>query len=207
MESDNYMKTREAYRQLGRKYIENSAGIKLHKLEEFMKLLPKGGRVLDVGCFGGRDSKKFADGGFEVTGIDVVDIFIEEAKKYVPQAKFLEMDMLEMDFPENYFDAVVAHAVLLHLERKDVPRALAGLYRVLKPGGKLYAGVKMGQGQGLMPDKMADGLERYFTYFSKEEYEGYIKDAGFKVILSDISGDYVGRGLQWIVAWGEKPCD
>ena len=203
--NENYKKTRDAYRKLGKQYIENTASINLHVLPEFMKRLPKGGRVLDVGCIGGRDSKKFADAGFEVIGIDVVDVFLEEARKYVPQAKFLEMDMLKIDFPDNYFDGILAHAVLLHLEKNDVSGVLANFYRILKKGGIIDVGVKLGEGEGFEADgKLAENEKRFFSYFNKEEIESYVKEAGFEIILSQISPDYVGRGREWIIVWGEK---
>lgn len=208
MENNNYKKTIEAYQALGKRYIENAANINLHALEDFMKLLPKGGRVLDAGCFGGRDSKKFADAGFEVTGIDLADVFIEEARKYVPQAKFMKMDILEMNFEESYFDGVLAQAVLLHLERSDVPRALKNFWRVLKPAGKIYVGVKEGKGFEMAADKeLAAGYKRYFTYFKKEEMETYMREAGFKIKFCEFAPDYVGRDKKWIIIWGEKSRD
>jgi len=205
MISDNYKKTAETYRNLGKKYIENAAAINLRALPEFMKVLPRGGRVLDVGCFGGRDSKKFVDAGFAVTGIDMVDVFIREARIYEPRAEFLEMDLLEIDLPENNFDGILAQAVLLHLEKKDIPKALANFYRILKRGGKVYVGVKAGEGQGWEADKLADNKERFFSYFSKTEIESYMTAAGFKIIFSEMSPDYVGRDKEWIIVWGQKP--
>jgi len=204
MNSEKYKITAETYCKLGKKYIDNAAEINLRALPEFMKILPPGGRVLDVGCFGGRDSKKFVDAGFSVTGIDVVDVFIREAKKYAPRAEFLEMDLLEMDFPAGSFDGILAQAVLLHLEKRDIPKALANFHCVLKKGGKVYIGVKRGEGEGWNADKLADNAKRFFSYYTKEEIEGYVAQAGFEIIHSEISPDYVGRDKEWIIVWGAK---
>lgn len=116
------------------------------KVFDFIKTLPKGGRILDVGCSAGRDSKRFAQNGFEIIGIDLVDVFLQEARKNVPEAKFLKMDLRRLNFSENYFDAIWAMAVLLYIEKKDLPETLNGFYNVLKPRGKLFITVKRGSG-------------------------------------------------------------
>jgi ubiquinone/menaquinone biosynthesis C-methylase UbiE len=105
-EEDTYKKTIELYEKLGKKYLEDIAGVVIRELPNFMRALPKGGKVLDVGCAGGRDSKKLVEAGFEVTGIDLVNVFLEEAEKNVPQAKFIRMDLLNLEFPDNYFDGI-----------------------------------------------------------------------------------------------------
>lgn len=49
-----------------------------------------------------------------------------------PLAKF-KMDILDIQFPDNFFDAVMCNHVLEHII--DDNRAMSELYRVLKPGG------------------------------------------------------------------------
>ena len=204
-DDDEYKITIQTYGDLGKRYIENSASIDLFVLNEFMGTLPKGGKVLDVGCVAGRDSKKLAAAGFDVTGIDVVDIFLEEARKNVAGAKFLKMDMLDISFPKNSFDGILAQAVLLHIRRSEVPKVLKDFYKILKPGGKIYVGVKRGDGEGWEADKLANNKKRFFTYFSGEGIARYMKEAGFKVIFLKLFSDYVKRkNTEWIVAWGEK---
>lgn len=205
MVSNSFKKTIKTYRQLGKQYIANVASINLPSLPKFMKVLPKGGKVLDVGCAGGRDSRKFVANGFSVVGIDAVDIFISEAKKRVPQADFIKTDVLKLDFPRNTFDGIWAQAVLLHLERKDVPTVLAKFYVILKSGGKIHVAVKEGEGQGWDCDKLANDKKRFFTYFSQKEMRNLFKKAGFKIILSKLVDDDAGREkIKWVVIWGEK---
>lgn len=205
LREDKYKKTIEAYEELGKKYIQSAEKLTPKEFSGFIKLLKKGGRILDVGCAGGRDSKKFIKKGFKVIGIDLVDAFLKEARKNVPRTKFLKMDSGKLKFPKNYFDGIWAQAVLLHIKRKDVPGALKGFYRVLKPEGKLHVRVKRGKGTAYIEDKLSGGKRRIFTYFSREEMEKFIKKAGFKIITSRIFPDESGRkDVKWISIWAEK---
>ena len=141
-------------------------------------------------------------------GIDLVDIFLNECKRKFPSTKFLKMDVRNLDFPANYFDAIWALVVLIHIEKKDIPRTLSNFYRVLRPGGKIMVSIKRGSGMRVKKEKLSENKGRLFVYFWKYEIEGLIKHAGFKIINSRFIADYLGRkdkGTQWIGIWAEKP--
>jgi SAM-dependent methyltransferase len=50
---------------------------------------------------------------------------------------FILLDAQSIPFPQAHFDLVIANFMLYHVP--DRARALAEIYRVLKPGGRLYA--------------------------------------------------------------------
>ncbi|HOZ36713.1 MAG TPA: class I SAM-dependent methyltransferase [bacterium] len=77
-----------------------------------------------MGCAGGRDVGEFMKRKFEVVGIDLVDIFLKECKKKYSRAKFFKMNAKQLKFPSAYFDAVWALGVLLHINKKDIPKTL-----------------------------------------------------------------------------------
>ena len=197
--------TIELYENLGKKYIQDIANVKSKELPEFIKILPKKAKILEIGCAGGRDAKFFIKKRLEYTGIDLVDKFLKEARKNAPQGKFIKMDFLDLKFPDNYFDAIWASAVLLHINKRKLPSVLKGFYRVLKIGGKLHIRVKRGRGIKYVKDKISGGRERIFTFFYKKEMENYLKEAGFKIIASRIFPDELGRkDVKWVSVWGEK---
>ena len=53
----------------------------------------------------------------------------------------------ELDSEAEY-DAVWAHACLLHCPRADLPGVLGGVHRALRTGGIHYASYKLGTGEG-----------------------------------------------------------
>ena len=100
---------------------------------------PMNSVVLDVGCGGGYLSEALAELGHSVSGIDLSETAIENAKNHAKKSN-LTIDyragsVFQLPYPDAHFDVVVASDVLEHVG--DVPRALAEIYRVLKPGGVL----------------------------------------------------------------------
>ena len=201
----SYQKTIDVYNTLGRKYYSDSLKVTPPEREEFSKILSKKSSILDVGCGGGRDSKYFIKKGFNLTGIDMSHVFIDIAKEEVPTANFKVMDVLKLDFPTESFDAIWAQAVLLHLKRRDVSKALKNFNKVLKLGGYVYINVKKGKGEAYVKEKLSGGHERFYTYFSKKEVIGLMKNQGFKIIYSSLRPDPHGRkDVTWISVLGQK---
>lgn len=211
MTKDPYQNTIRVYEKLGKGYLENRKRfVHLPEMKEFFTLLPQHARVLDVGCAGGRDAKLFADEGHDVVGIDMVDVFLEEARAYVPNAQFHKMDVRHMDFPPASFDAIWANAVLLHFHRNDVPGMLGSFFAFLKPGGVVHVRVKEGEGEKMTKDLLSEQDERFFTYFAQEEMGVMLQRAGFAIMKSRIFPDEFPdglnrKGLNWISIWGKKP--
>lgn len=202
--SDAYRHTLRAYKKQGKKYIKGIENLVIAQLYDFLKLLPSGGRILDVGCAGGRDCKEFVENGFEVVGIDVVEEFLEEAKKNVPNAKFFNMDLLKLNFPAGYFDGIWSAAVLLHIQRKDIQKVLQSYYEILKPGGKLFIGLKLGEGQEFVTDKLSEE-KRFFVYYKKDEIVELLEKHKFKILQSFIIADEAERkDIFWIRFIAEK---
>lgn len=96
--------------------------------------------ILDVGPGDGWPSLRVAHNFEKVIGIDPshrrVSVQRENAKRLgIRNVEFLEMDVINMSFPDNSFDGVIAAN---SIEQSNNPiLALEEVFRVLKPGGKL----------------------------------------------------------------------
>lgn len=92
------------------------------------------GEVLDAGMGPGRLCGELAARGWTVSGIDASEEMVQAARERLPDrsANLLRAEIESLPFDSGSFDAVAATGVL---EYADVPRALAELARVLRPGG------------------------------------------------------------------------
>lgn len=119
-----------------------------------------GMRVLDAGCGSGRNLVYLLREGFDVSAVDedpraitsVRDMAATLAPALPPDQ--IRTDAVEhMSFPDAWFDVVISNAVL-HFARDDAhfEAMVREMWRVLKPGGLLFARLVSNTG-------MADALE------------------------------------------------
>lgn len=101
--------------------------------------LPKGTKVLDVGCGIGGSTRILAkDYGFEATGITISPKQVQRATQLTPKdvtAKFQVDNALALSFPDNSFDVVWSIEAGPHMP--DKAKYAQEMMRVLKPGGIL----------------------------------------------------------------------
>jgi tellurite methyltransferase len=103
-------------------------------------------RVLDLGCGGGRHLVYLARQGFETYGTDVDPHGLARARSWLEQeglpAHLAVADMEALPYPNGFFDAVVSMYVIHHNLVDGILRTLAGVRRVLQPGGWFFATVR-----------------------------------------------------------------
>ncbi len=95
-----------------------------------------GERILDLGCGTGHLTEKIAATGAEVMGVDKSAEMIRQARESYPGLRFEVMDAREIRF-DGAFDAVFSNATLHWVTEPD--KAVAGIARALKPGGRFVA--------------------------------------------------------------------
>ena len=97
---------------------------------------PKPGeRILDLAAGTGTSSAALARTGATVVAVDLSPGMIAEGRKRHPLIEFVEGNGEKMPFGDDEFDAVTISFGLRNVEHPKV--ALAEMYRVLKPGGRL----------------------------------------------------------------------
>ena len=117
-------------------FYEQSASLK--RFRDLIYAGVAGKNVLEYGCGLGGHAFLLADRGANVTGIDISEVAVAQAKHraagYSQGAlTFMTADAENLHFPDNTFDLVCGTGILHHL---DIARSLAEVKRVLKPGGR-----------------------------------------------------------------------
>lgn len=115
---------------------------------EFIKTLPKGMRILDLGCGNGRNSIYIAEQGFEVCGVDFAVNMIKIAREKTIESEnqatpsFIQADIMELPFKNQTFDAALFIAALHHIPNEDYRlHTLEELYRCLKSDSQALVSV------------------------------------------------------------------
>jgi trans-aconitate methyltransferase len=142
-------------------------------------------RVLDLGCGDGVLTKKLADLGCSVVGVDTSPDFIQSAKNLGLDARLINGEALS--FHEE-FDVVFSNAALHWMKQKE--KVIDGVHRALKPGGRFVA--EMG-GKGnieifekacraaLAKRGLLEKVPEPNYYPAAEEYNELLIKHGFKV--------------------------
>ncbi len=100
-------------------------------------------KILDLGCGYGKWAIKLAKKRNNVTGVDISDECIKNAKilanKRKVKIKFIRKPAQKINFKKNEFDLVISITSLQHLTRyNDWINAIKKIYKFLKPGGILF---------------------------------------------------------------------
>jgi ubiquinone/menaquinone biosynthesis C-methylase UbiE len=107
------------------------------QIHEFASFAGK--QVLDVGCGNGYVLAQYARHGAMVHGVDLTPTAVRLCRQRFELAglrgEFEEADAEHLPFAEDTFDCVCSMGVLHHVP--EPARAVAEIYRVLKPGGRL----------------------------------------------------------------------
>lgn len=104
---------------------------------QFTAAVKPGGSVLDVGCNSGRDTRQLLDLGYRVTALDVSDQALRQCREQCPEARTINMSLLDLADLKEQFDGIWFSYVLVHIPFRLVPNALAALDSVLHPEGSM----------------------------------------------------------------------
>lgn len=188
MDEDFYYKNViNVYENNSKKYCEHHLDGKeiIDDLKFFTNTI-SGNSILDIGCGPGRDLRYFRDKGFDVTGVDLCDSFLELARENIPEAVLYKQDIRDLDFQEGNFDGIWACASLLHIRKLEIEGVIKKLFFILKNNGLLYISLKKGSGESIEYNNYYEE-GRFFAYYQKEEIHNILISAGFEIINSYLS--------------------
>lgn len=97
-------------------------------------LIKKEMKILDLGSGTGILSPLFPNASY--IGIDLDKRLVGFSRRIYPYV-FKVMDAQKLDFPNNYFNAVLIAGVIHHLSDKESEKVLSELKRILKKNGKV----------------------------------------------------------------------
>lgn len=172
---------------------------KVDYLQEMPDTLKKHGakKVLDIACGSGWLSVFLNSFGFEVTGVDISETAIKLAHQWVTEDKltnidFQVQDMMALDFPEGYFDAIMVNSTFEHLNYDRGQEFFNLAKRVVKTDGLLFGcfdevcvGTKgefqvLEDGSRVYTDDMRQGM--LLRNYSNEELQNLLAASDWQII-------------------------
>ena len=188
------MNTLDYYNKNSEEYFNSTLNVDMtNTYKPFLKLVPKDGKILDLGCGSGRDSMNFMKLGYEVTAVDGSKELAKKASallgKEVIASTFEELELKEK------FHGIWACASLLHIKREDLKTVLNNLYNNLEDNGVFYMSFKYGE------KEYVDDKNRYFNCFTDESIIGFINEnTKFNILDLYITEDKLGRvnEVKWL---------
>jgi len=152
-------------------------------INEFLALLPKNAKILDVGCGVGVDSGYMVSEGFEVIGVDLSKEMLKLGKQKFPKIEFRHGDIRKLDFPPNSFDGILASCSLIHIPKKDVPALIKKFHQILKKDGAIYFALQGGKSEEIFVDEPFKPDEKIFlNIMSFYEIKNLLVNAGFSIV-------------------------
>lgn len=145
------------------------------ELKALIRALPKGSRVLELGCGVGRFSRYVAKQGLLATGVDFSSVAISKAQQRAAQdaappdyqvGDVTQLEKLSEPFDAS-FDVGCFHCLDAHEQRAYV----AEVARLLKPGGThlIWAMDAASSGLSLSPVAVRDAFASRFTLQAEQK--------------------------------------
>lgn len=141
-------------------------------IDELTSLMPRPGKILEIGSSFGRDAQYLRDQGFNIECSDAVPNFVKILTEKGFKARLLNILTEPIEGP---YDLIIAHAVLLHFTPEEALRAARNARAALNKDGVFGFSVKKGEGSIWTDEKL--GEPRFFQYWQEQGLKALVKSA------------------------------
>ena len=154
-------------------FFENTKDADMKRVYElFLKYLPLGAKILDLGCGSGRDTKYFLQKGYDVVAVDGSIEMVKLSTEFTGK-QTLHLTFDEINANEE-FDGVWC-SLLLHARNK-IDSIFKKIYLALKKSGVFYSSYKYGN-----KEEIRNG--RFFNNYDKKSFNELLKNHPYFSIL------------------------
>lgn len=156
-----------------------------------MTVKDENGRILEAGCGAGRILRYYHDRGFDIVGMDFIDVAIQKLKESDPTLKAEVGDITNLRYADHSFDYVLAFGLYHNLEQ-GLDRSVAETFRILSKGGRVCASFRADNIQTRLTDWLTERRTKKLAVknspssfhkrnLTKSEFVALFASAGFSI--------------------------
>lgn len=163
-----------------------------HLLNRFAEAVRGHGTTADLGCGPGHVAGYLREQGVDMVGIDLSPGMVREAVRLHPGIEFRAGDMLALDLPDASLAGAVLFYAIVHFDQAQLETALAGVRRVVAPGGAVLVAFHVGEETNHVEDLWGVPVSLEFRFHLPGTVAEALAVAGFTVAESVERAPYEG---------------
>jgi ubiquinone/menaquinone biosynthesis C-methylase UbiE len=181
-------KIEQMYDTVARKWAQHFTGEHEKKLKDqeilhrFSEEIGKDDPVWDLGCGSGGTSGYLNKLGMKISGLDLSEKMLQQARATYPGILFRKGNVLELVFHNDSIAAIVAFYMIVHFTKEQVKRAFTEIYRVLQPGGLFLFTYHVGEETLYIDEFLGEKVAIDFMLFSTNFISNCLTEIGFEQI-------------------------
>lgn len=171
-----------------------------NRIKEYFKDISTGGNILEIGSANGENAKYLKGLGYEVTGSDIADDFIQATKDQ--GINTIKYNVLR-DKLDSKYDGVFCWRVFVHFTLDDLEVALKNIYELLEDNGILMFNV-MNREVRNVDNEWVDfsneyhmGEKRFYNYFRENDINNIVNNIGYTIDKIEKEGR--DENNKWII--------
>jgi len=138
--------------------------------------------VWDFGCGTGQTVKYLQSLDLHVSGLDLSEKMLKEARALNPEHDFLNGNLLDLNFNDDSIAGIVSFYAMVHFTEDQALTSFQEIFRVLKPGGLLLFTFHVGKKTILLTEFLGQKIDIDFMFFTTSFITDCLEETGFKNI-------------------------
>jgi ubiquinone/menaquinone biosynthesis C-methylase UbiE len=186
--AQNPIQIAEVYDLVAREYTEKFCGEHEKKpqdqaiLHRFLQEVAGRKPIWDFGCGPGHTTQYLRNLGIEISGLDLSEKLIAQAKVIHPGITFKKGNLLDLEFEDESIAGIVAFYAIVHFSKEQVERAFHEIFRVLQPGGVFLFTYHIGEETIHLDEFLGKDVDIDFMFFRTDFISRCLEDVGFEGI-------------------------
>ena len=138
--------------------------------------------VWDFGCGPGQTSKYLKNLGIEISGLDLSEKILEQARTIHPEIHFRKGNILDLEFDNDSIAGIVAFYAIVHFTEEQAGKAFREVFRVLQPGGIFLFTFHIGEETIHIDEFLGKKVDIDLMFFTTDFIFNLLTDSGFEKI-------------------------